>query len=453
MNAAAAPAISGEPTGSPVRRQVLTLAWPVVIEQLLNMSVGLADTYIVGHLGAAPLAAVGLSMQALSLFWALFAAIGVGSTALVARHVGAQEPDQANAIARQSVLLALFVGALGAGTLWAGAPLFLTWLGAEADVIALGISYIRAVATTVFLFSVLFVGSAVLRGAGDTRTPMLLMLVVNAINITVAYTLANGVGPLPRLGVLGSGIGAASARGIGGLLMLWLLMRGRGAIKIGFGIPRPGWSDIGRILRIGLPTAGEQMLMRFGQVVLAAVITGLGTVAYAAHQVAINALSVAYMPGFGFALAATTLVGQELGAKRPDRAQQCAHEAVRLATLVMAVMGVLVSLFASQVVGIFVTDADVIESGAPILRIAGLVMPLLGIGFTFAGGLRGAGDTTAVLVILGASIWCVRVVGAHLLGPSLGLIGVWIAVGLDFGVRSMLLALRFRSGKWKSIRV
>jgi putative MATE family efflux protein len=408
----------------------------VVIEQLLNMSVGLVDTYIVGHLGAAPLAAVGLSMQALSLFWALFAAIGVGSTALVSRHVGAQEPDQANAIARQSVLLALFVGALGSGTLWAGAPLFLTWLGAEADVIALGISYIRAVASTVFLFSVLWVGSAVLRGAGDTRTPMLLMLVVNVVNIIVTYALVHGLGPLPRLGVLGSGIGAASARGIGGLVMLWLLMRGRGPIRIGFGIPRPDWSGIGRILRIGLPTAGEQMLMRFGQVVLAAVITGLGTVAYAAHQVAINALSVAYMPGFGFALAATTLVGQELGAKRPDRAHQCAHEAVRLATLVMAVMGVLVSLFASQV-----------------MRIAGLVMPLLGVGFTFAGGLRGAGDTTAVLVVLGASIWCVRVAGAYLLSPSLGLIGIWIAIGLDFGVRSTLLALRFRSGKWKSIRV
>ncbi len=444
---------TAEPNGSPIRRRVLTLAWPVVIEQLLNMSVGLADTYIVGHLGAAPLAAVGLSMQALSLVWALFAAVGVGSTALVSRHVGAREPDQANAVARQSVLLALFVGALGAGMLWAGAPLFLTLLGAEADVIALGIGYIRAVASTVLLFSVLSVGSAVLRGAGDTRTPMMLMLVVNAINIIVAYTLANGVGPLPRLGVLGSGIGAASARGLGGLLMLWLLMRGRGQIKIGFGIPRPDRSDIGRILRIGLPTAGEQLLMRSGQVVLAAVITGLGTVAYAAHQVAINALSVAWMPGFGFALAATTLVGQELGAKRADRAHLCAHEAVRMAALIMAVMGVLVSLFASQVVGIFVNDVDVIESGAPILRIAGLVMPLLGVGFTFAGGLRGAGDTTAVLVILGASIWCIRIVGAHLLGPSLGLVGVWIAIGVDFGVRSAFLALRFRSGKWKSIQV
>ncbi len=241
---------------------------------------------------------------------------------------------------------------------------------------------------------------------------------------------------------------------VGGIWLIEKESRRSGA-PVGIELEVPGiglkHAGIGFVVSLGVLVAASPWLVRAAKEI--ALITGLGTVAYAAHQVAINALSVAYMPGFGFALAATTLVGQELGAKRPDRAHQCAHEAVRLATLVMAVMGVLVSLFASQVMGIFVNDAAVIESGAPILRIAGLVMPLLGIGFTFAGGLRGAGDTTAVLVVLGASIWCVRVVGAYLLSPSLGLIGIWIAIGLDFGVRSTLLALRFRSGKWKSIRV
>ena len=436
-----------------VRRRVLTLAWPAVLEQLLNMSVGLADTYIVGHLGAASLAAVGLSVQLLNLFWALFSAIGVGSTALVARRIGAREPEAASDVARQSILLALVIGVFVAAILWLGAPLFLDWLGAAPDVIQLGTAYLRAVASTVYMLSILFIGSAILRGAGDTRTPMLVMLVINVVNIVVAYTLAYGVGPLPRLGVLGSGIGAASARGLGGLLMLALLVRGRGPVKIGYKIPRPDLKTIGQILRVGLPAAAEQLLMRFGQLLLATFITGLGTVAYAAHQVAINALSVAYMPGFGFALAATTLVGQELGARRPERASQSAYEALRMVVSVMAIMGGLVSIFSAQVMGVFTSDPAVIAAGVPALRIAGFAMPFLGIGFTLAGSLRGAGDTTSVLVIYGSCIWVVRVANAYWLGPRLGLTGIWIAVGVDFIARAVLLALRFRSGKWKLVEV
>jgi len=436
-----------------VRHRVLTLAWPAVLEQLLNMSVGLANTYIVGHLGAAPLAAVGLSLQSLNLFWGLFGAIGVASTALVARRIGAGEPEAAGDVARQSILLALVIGLLLAVVLWLGAPLFLDWLGAEPDVIQLGSAYMRAVASTVYMLSILFIGSAIMRGAGDTRTPMLVMLVINAVNIVVAYTLAYGVGPLPRLGVLGSGIGAASARGLGGLLILVLLIRGKGPVKIGRRIPHPDLETIGQILRIGLPAAGEQLLMRFGQLLLATFITDLGTVAYAAHQVAINALAVAYMPGWGFALAATTLVGQELGAGRPERASQSAYEALRMVVIVMAIMGGLVSIFPAQVMGIFTDDPAVIAAGVSALRIAGFVMPFLGISFTLAGSLRGAGDTTSVLIILSACIWVVRIANAYWLGPCLGLTGIWIAMGVDFFARSVLMALRFRSGKWKLVEV
>ena len=451
MNAAETMAAGSVP--GPVRRQVMTLAWPAVVEQMLSMSVSLANTYIVGHLGAASLAAVGLSVQCLSILWALFSAVGVGSTALVARHIGAGDEETANRVARQSILIALVVGLLGTFVLWAGAPVFLALLGAEPDVIALGTVYLRATASTVFMLSILFVSSAILRGAGDTRTPMLVMLVVNGVNVVVAYTLTYGVGPLPALGVLGSGIGEATARALGGLIMIGLLVRGRGVIKIGLHLPRPDRELIGRILRIGLPTAGEQLLLRFGQLILAVFIAGLGTVAYAAHQIAINALSVAYMPGWGFALAATTLVGQELGAQRPERASRSAIESVRLVTVVMSVMGLLISILARPVMGIFIDDPAVIAVGAPALRIAGLAMPFLGISFTLAGGLRGAGDTRSVLVIVASSIWLVRVANSAWLSPLFGLVGVWVAIAVDFAVRAGVLALRFRSGKWKLIDV
>jgi len=436
-----------------VRRRVLTLAWPAVVEQLLNMSVGLVDTYIVGHLGAASLAAVGLSLQSLYLFWALFAAIGVGSTALVARRMGAQEQEAANAVARQSILLAFLIGMFTTVVLWAGAPTLLGWLGAEPKVIELGSSYMRAVASTVCLLFVLLIGSAILRGAGDTRTPMLVMLLINVVNIIVAYTLANGVGPLPKLGVLGSGIGAATGRGLGGLVMIVLLVRGTGPIKIEARIPRPDVAVIRQILRVGLPAAGEQLLMRLAQVLMTMFIAGLGTVALAAHQITIQALSVAYMPGWGLALAATTLVGQELGAKRPERAVQSTYEALRMALVIMTTMGGLVAIFPAQVLRIFTDDPAVVADGILILRIAGLVIPFLGVSFTLSGALRGAGDTTSVLVVLAVSVWGLRIANAYWLGPWLGLLGIWLAIGSDFIGRALLLAWRFRSGKWQFVKV
>ncbi len=436
-----------------MRRRVLNLAWPAVLEQLLNMSVGLVDTYIVGHLGAASLAAIGLSTQTLFLFWALFMAIGVGSTALVARRIGEGEPAQANAVAQQSILLGLLIGLLSAVLLWVGAPFILEVLGAEPEVVGLGSDYLRAVASTIWLLSVLFIVSAIMRGAGDTRTPMFVMLIINAINIVVAYTLANGVGPLPKLGVLGSGIGAATGRGLGGLLMVALLVRGRGPVRIEAAFPRPDRKIIAQILRIGLPAAVEQLFVRLGQILLATFITGLGTAAYAAHQVSIQALAVSYMPGLGFAMAATTLVGQELGAGRPERAAQSVRETLRVSLLIMAVMGVLVAAFPALVLRIFTNDADVISNGVSILRIAGLVMPLLGFYFTMSGSLRGAGDTRSVLVILTGCIWGLRVPSAYWLSARLGLVGIWLAVAIDLSGRALLLGLRFRSGKWKSVKV
>jgi putative MATE family efflux protein len=281
------------------------------------------------------------------------------------------------------------------------------------------------------------------------------MLVINVINIVVAYTLANGTGPLPALGVLGSGIGAAAGRGLGGVLIVALLVRGSGRspVKIEAKVPRPDFHIIAQILRIGLPTAGEQLLMHLGQILLATFITGLGTVAYAAHQVTIQALSVAYMPGFGFALAATTLVGQELGAQRPQRAVQSTYETLRLTLLIMTTMGLLVALFPAPVLRVFTDDPGVIADGLLILRIAGLIMPMLGVSFTVSGALRGAGDTTSVLVILGACIWGLRITNAFWLGPLLGLTGIWLAIGIDFVGRAVILARRFRSGKWQFVRV
>ncbi len=441
-------------------RQVVVLAWPAVVEQLLNTSVGLVDAYLVGHLGAAALAGVGLSAQVMMLNWALFASVGVGATALVARYVGAGRPAEASRTATQALLLALAVG-LGVGALlFAGAPLILRLLGGAPEVVAEGTPYLRTVAASVGLMAVLFVGNAVLRGAGDTRTPMLVMFLINAVNIAVASSLVYGVGPLPALGVVGSGLGAATARSLGGLVVLGILVQGRAGLRLALGgpgrrlpLPRPDGGRMVQVLRIGLPAGGEQLLMRVAQVVMATLVTRLGTASYAAHQLVIQVMAISYMPGWGFALAATTLVGQELGAGRPDRATRSGYTALGLAVGVMVLVGGLLFAFAEHVVAFFTRDAAVIRLGAQAMRVAAFYQPFLSGLMVLGGGLRGAGDTRTPLLIQGGTIWLVRLPLVYLFGLVLGwdVVGVHLAMGVDFGVRAFLFERRFRSGKWQTV--
>jgi putative MATE family efflux protein len=447
---------SARPTGAPVggdAARVLALALPAVGEQLLNMTVGLVDTFMVGHLGAAAVAAVGLSNQAVMFVTMFFAAVATGVTALVARHTGAGEPDGANRILHQGYLIGAAIGVLMTLLSVALAPGILHVLRAPADVVAPGTIYLRVAAAGFILASWLFIGNAALRGSGDTRSPMLVMAVVNVVNIVVAALFIYGPGPFPQLGVTGSALGAAVGRGAGGLMVTALLLRGRGNLKLRWPQLRPNLVQMKRIANIGLPAGAEQMLMRIGMMTYVTTVASLGTQAYAAHQLALQAESLAYMPGFGFAIAATTLVGQGLGAGDPERSRRDAFLSQRLAILLMALMGVMFFVFAGPLLDIFIDDPAVVQLGIWPLRLVAFSQPALATMMVLSGGLRGAGDTRATLVITAAGLWLVRVPLAMLLTGPLGLLGAWIAMGVDLNFRGLGMFLRFRSGRWARLRV
>jgi MATE family multidrug resistance protein len=438
-----------------IRRDVLNLALPAMGEQLLSMMVGIVDTFLVGHLGAAPLAAVGLANQWVFMATMLFGAIATGSTALIARFIGAREPDQANEVLRQSILLGALIGMIATLLGSSLAQHAVTLLGAQQDVIGLGTSYLRVVSSIFFFSTLMFIGNASLRGAGDTKTPLFVMLVVNGVNIVVAWTAINGPFGLPQLGVVGSALGAATGRLVGGLLVIGILLRGRANIRLRLANLRPDGALIRRILRVGLPSGLEQLLFRTGHMVFARILAELGTVAYAANQVAMNGWSLSFMPGFGFALAATTLVGQSLGAEDPEGAQRRGYTAYRMGAALMAAVGFAFLLFPAQIVGFFTNDPQVIAIGTMPLRMVGLIQPLLAASMVFSGGLRGAGDTRWPMMITGGSIWLVRLPLAYLFALVLdwGLPGAWTALALDLSLRGLLNFLRFRGGRWKTVKV
>ncbi len=418
------------------------------------MTVGLVATYLVGHLGAASLAAVGLANQVDLVANAFFSAVGTGTTALVARHTGAQEPSAANRVLHQSILLAVVLGLAGATVAYTFAAPALSFLGARADVVQLGTTYLRIVAPALVASAVMLVGNAALRGAGDTRTPMVVMAAVNITNIVVASLFVYGAGPLPALGVPGAGLGAALGRTSGSLLVLLFLWKGKKGLRLSARSLRFDKPHLGRLVNVALPAGGEMLIMRFGQTAYAMIVASLGTAAYAAHQVVLSSESLSYMPGFGFAAAAATVVGQGLGARDPRRAEEGAKTALHLCLILMSMMAVFFFLCARPYLGVFTQDQEVIALGVWPLKIASLSQPFLATAMVLAGGLRGGGDTRWPMLVAIVGAWGVRIpLGTFLVHTSLGLTGAWITMNVDWLLRSALFLRRFRSGKWKSVRV
>ncbi len=440
-------------------RSVLRLAWPVVIQQVSFSMVQLVDTALVGHLGEDALAGVRLAGQ---IFWfsqAGMVAVAVGSTAVIARNVGAGQPELASRTLRNAFLIALAWGLVMGISMWFFGEWGLGMLGAEEGAKHQGTVYLKAAAVGMPLWSLVYAGSASLQGAGDTRTPMAIGVVVNFVNIIVAYLLINGPGPFPRLDVLGSGAGFTSAAIIGSALVLLVLASGTRIIHW-----RP-WEafqfdpvEARRVLNVGLPAGAEQIQFNIAFMIYTRIIASLGTAALAAHGVTLAIQSLTFNVGFALSVATTALVGQSLGAGRPDLAERSAYVTMRYSLVFMMGLGVIMMVFGGNITGLFVggENADeVVHIGRQLLFIFAFAMPGLAVSLSLGGGLRGAGDTRAVLVISAAATWIVRLVPAYLLAitAGLGVPGAWAAAIADINMRALLIFIRFRQGRWKRLKV
>ncbi len=439
-----------------IRRRIMSLAWPVVAEQGLGTITHIIDMAMVGRLGAAAIAAVGISLQPFMLAFALFGAVAMGTTAVVARDMGANKPEEASNALRQSLILAGMLAVLLGFLGYIFAPGIINLMGPAPDVLELGVGYVRWILPGMAFMLAAFMITGALRGAGDTMTPMKVNIAINIINPILNYILIFGHLGLPAMGVRGAALATTLARGTGGIVLLVLLFSGKTVLSLeGRGFFNLDLAMIRRVLRVGMPAAIEQTITRMGQLLFVRVVANLGTMAYAAHTIAINAESISYMPAFGFATASTAMVGQNLGAKNPDMAEKSGWEAWKLAAIFMGFMMIVLLIIPELLMRIYTTDPDVITMGRDLLRVVAFAQIPMATFFVLAGGLRGAGDTRTMLYISTASIWLVRLTLAtyfvNVLGK--GITWVWGAMVADWFVRSALAAWRFKSGRWKDIDV
>jgi multidrug resistance protein, MATE family len=428
-----------------LRRRVWGLAGPVIGENFLETLLGVVDTLLVAGLGAVALAGVGSALQVMFFLISALSALAIGSSVLVAQAIGAGDSARAGRLGRQSLIWSvLFSIPLSVCGLMLSRPI-IGLFGLQPQVAQIGVQYMQVTMGTVVVLVALFIGSGVLRGAGDSRTPLRVTALANLVNVVLAYALIYGHFGLPALGAVGSAWATFLARALALALLLLALWRGRGGITIRGSGWRPDFGVARQVLSIGIPAALEQVLATSAFLALAVVVARLGTDVLAAQRITFNALSLSFLPGIGFGIAATALVGQSVGARRIAEGAAAARVATRWAVIWMSAIAVLLISFAPQVFGLFTSEAAVIEAGVPGLRVLALTQPFWAVLFVQAGALRGTGNTRFPLLVTGVSIWA-SVALAFALIETLGggLVSIWAAFLVLAPLMAFLMWRRFR---------
>ena len=430
-----------------MRRRVVTLAWPAVIDGLLVTLVQVVDTFLVSRVSDDAVAGVGTAVQLVFVLIVLLTAITVGCSVLVAQAVGAKDLNRASNLAKQS----LVAGALLAIPLTIFGLVFANDLiaifGVEPEVAAIGVDYWRVMAMSLVVFITSFTVAGIMRGMGDTRTPMLGNLLANVANAAVAYGLIFGHFGLPEIGVVGSAWGAVAGRVVAVSLMLLVLIYRSKLVSLA---GRRGWiPTVGMlrdVARIGVPSAIEQFSTSIAFATMTAVVATLGTQALAAHRITFNALTLSFMPAMGMAMAATALVGQATGAKDPLSGRRAARISASYAALWMSIIGVVYFFGGNAIMSLFSSDPDVISQGTSALKVLALSQPFWAWMLVYSGSMRGIGNSRYPMVINSLTLWLSVLIGMGLIrGFDFGLGFVWSAFLFVSPVTIYLLRRRLMS--------
>ncbi|HET9985293.1 MAG TPA: MATE family efflux transporter [Longimicrobiales bacterium] len=442
-------------TAGPIGRAVLVLAVPMVLEMVMESVFAVCDVFFVGRLGAAAVATVGLTESMLALVYTLAAGLGIGATALVARRIGEKHPDAAARTAVQAVVLGLGLSAaLGvAGSL--AAPRLLLGMGATPDVVAIGSGYTRVMLGGSASILLLFLVNAIFRGAGDAAVAMRVLWIANGINIALGPCLIFGLGPFPRLGVTGAAVATTIGRSTGALIALWRLGRGNGHIRVARRHLRLEPATMLALVRLSGTATLQVLIGTASWIGLIRILSTFGSAALAGYTIGIRIILFALLPAWGMSNAAATMVGQALGAGRPERAEKAVWLTGLYNMAFLGAVGLAFVLFAGPIVRLFTADPAVRAYGRDALRIVALGFLFYAYGMVLGQAFNGAGDTTTPTLLNFGAFWAFEIPVAYVLAVHLrmGPHGVFVAITLAFSAFALAAAALFRRGRWKTRRV
>lgn len=445
-------------------KDIVRIAWPSFVELLLTQLASMVDLMMVGSMGGTKnpqigvqaLSAVGLTTQPKFLLMAAFIAMNTGVTALVARYKGQNNKEQANLVVRQGLMLTFSITVILSilGVIFAR-PMVIFMGSTEEIVTGWATQYLQIQMIGFMTMALTSTITAALRAVGDSRTCMIYNLIANGVNVVFNWLLIYGNLGFPALGVAGASLATVLGQLVAFIIALTVLMRGNGFLKLEFKLGfLPNRQTLGNIVNIGFPAMVEQLLMRAGMIIFAKTVASLGTTAYATHQVCMNIQALSFMTGQAFAVSATTLMGQSLGKRRTDMAQAYCSRTRTVGFAFSILLALVFIFFGGQIVGLYNSDPDIIRTGGTIMLFVAFLQPFQSSQFIIAGGLRGAGDTKTTAVITFVTVLLIRpIVAIVLVANGLGLYGAWLALACDQLIRSGLVLERYRSGKWKLIKL
>jgi len=453
-------------------RQVLFLAFWPFLEQVMSLAVGTVDLALAGRLEpeAVTLAAVDALGVAGFLNWLMhvvFSAVGTGAAALIARSIGKGRRAVARTGLGQAVALALLMGVVMGALIFTLADVLAGLMNLDGMARGFCVDYLRIMAIAAPPSAVLFIGNACLRAAGDTRTPFLVMVLVNLVNVGLSVLFVFGPGPIGGHGVLGIAAGTLVAWLIGCGMILAVLLHPRSALRLKLRRVRPHAVTMKRIVSVGAPNLLETLGGTWLATFIVLIIVGLlqdrigGSGLIGAHMIAVRVESFSFLPAFALGIAASTLCGQYLGLGDPERAKWAVIYAWACAALPMGVMGVLFLAVPEWLIRIITDNQQLIDHARPLVQICGLIQFSFAAYLVLAMALRGAGDTRTTMRLTYASVFLFRVPAAYVLGLGIpgtgfdgfGLPGVWIGLCGDLFIRGSLFTARFLHRGWQHVKV
>lgn len=451
-------AISGgekEYTSGNINRAIILLSIPMILEMVMESLFAVVDVYFVSKVSVDAVATVGLTESVLTLIYSVAIGMSTAATAMVARRVGERKPEAASVAAVQAIFLAIGLSALIGIPGYIFADDILRFLGGSEQLIATGVGYTRIALGSNVVIMLLFLLNGVFRGAGDAAIAMRVLWIANGINIILGPMLIFGVGPFPEMGLTGAAVATATGRGIGVLLQFYYLLRGNDVVKIGKRHLQVVWKVIGGLLKVGWTGTLQFLIMSASWIFLIRIIAEFGSDAVAGYTIAIRVIMFTTLPSWGLANAAATLVGQNLGAGQPERAETSVWRAAFYNMLFLLTLSILLIIFARPIIELFTTNDAVVEASVLSLRIFVSGYILWAYGSVIMQAINGAGDTRTPTIINLICFWVLEIPLGYFLAVMLGwgVAGVCAAVVISESVWAIIAIYYFRQGKWKKVEI
>jgi putative MATE family efflux protein len=442
-------------TEGSIGRAIFLLSVPMVLEMAMESLFGIVNVYWVAHLGRNEAAAVGITESLLTIVFTVALGLSMGTTAMVARRIGEKDPEGAARVAEQSILLGIMISIpIGLAGVIFSRHLFQI-MNAETDVSNVGGGYLAVIFGANVVIMLLFLINAIFRGAGDAAIAMRALWLGNAINLILDPCLIFGLGPFPELGVTGSAIASTIGRGCGVIYQFRRLFGGHSRVPVRWGRLNPDFGLMKNLIRISLGGMFQFLVATSAWMFLMSIIGRFGSAAQAGYTIAIRIIIVTILPSWGMSNAAATLVGQNLGAQKPDRAEKSVWLAGHSNAIFLTGIAIFFIFFAEYLIRFFTNDGSVIPFGVNALRYISYGYLFYGYGMVMSAAFNGAGDTYTPTVINLICFWLLQIPLAYVLSTwaGMGASGVFLAVTIAESILAVIAMLMFRRGKWKAQKV